>query len=128
MTSLKSILKYIMALLYIIAGANHFINTDFYLKIVPSFLPLHLLLVYVSGFFEILLGLLILPPKFTKYAAWGLIILLIFIFPANINMAINPESYPETSSIVLWLRLPVQFILIGWAYWYTKPIKKKLKL
>ena len=121
MPILKSILKYLLSLFFVLAGLYHFINPDFYLRIMPPYLPWHLFLVYLSGVFEIALGLLLLLPKFTRLAAWGLIALLIAVFPANIHMAINPQLYPEHYPLSLWLRLPFQVVFIAWAYWYTCP-------
>jgi len=77
--------------------------------------------VYLSGFLQIALGLLLLVPTLTKIAAWGLIALLIAVFPANIHMALHSHSYPEVNSIFLWARLPLQGVLIAWAYWFTRP-------
>ncbi|GIX43135.1 MAG: membrane protein [Leptospiraceae bacterium] len=125
--SIKNVLKWIMGFFYIFAGILHFKIPEFYVKIMPSYLPYHFELVYLSGFFEILLGALFLIPKYTKIAAWGIILLLIAVFPANINMAIHhivPSSMENlsytTQQIILWARLPFQGILILWAYWYTK--------
>ena len=105
---------------FVFAGVNHFLNTAFYLKIVPPYLPWHLLLVYLSGLFEIVLGCLLLLLRFTPIAAWGLIALLIAVFPANIHMAVNHDLFPEYSVAALCIRLPLQFVLIAWAYWYTR--------
>lgn len=121
MSRLKLILKYLLSVLFVLAGLNHFINTGFYLKIMPPYLPWHLFLVYLSGFFEIALGVMLLIPKFARTAAWGLIALLIAVFPANIYMAVNSELYREFSPIALWIRLPFQAVFIAWAYWYTRP-------
>ena len=121
MRLLKIVLKYLICVFFLLAGINHFINPDFYLKIMPPYLPWHLFLVYLSGFFEIALGGIILVPALTSVAAWGLIALLIAVFPANIHMAVNPGLYPDLSPIALWLRLPLQGVLIAWAYWYTRP-------
>ena len=126
METIGVVLKYLFGMLFLAAGVNHFINTAFYLKIVPPYLPWHLLLVYVSGFAEIALGVLLLIPKFARVAAWALIALLLAVFPANIHMAINHELYPEYSTAALWLRLPLQFVLIAWAYWYTFPVKPRV--
>jgi uncharacterized membrane protein len=70
--------------------------------------------------FEVAPGILVLIPKYTAPAAWGLIALLIAVFPANLHMALNAELYPSLSPIALWLRLPLQGVLIAWAYWYTR--------
>ena len=121
MRLLKIVLKYLICVFFLLAGINHFINPDFYLKIMPPYLPWHLFLVYLSGFFEIALGGMILVPALTRVAAWGLITVLIAVFPANIHMAVNPGLYPDLSPIALWLRLPLQGVLIAWAYWYTRP-------
>jgi uncharacterized membrane protein len=119
MQRIKLVLKYIFAILFVLAGLNHFINSDFYVSIMPPYLPWHLGLVYVSGLFEIGLGILLLVPKFVTLAAWGLIGLLIAVFPANLHMAMNPALYPTFGVTALWFRLPLQLVLIAWAYWYT---------
>lgn len=124
MRTLKIILKYLLCLFFVAAGLNHFINPAFYLKIIPPYLPWHSFLNYLSGFFEVALGVLLLAPAFTRAAAWGLIALLIAVFPANIQMAVNPQLYPEISPAALWLRLPLQGVLIAWAYWYTRPAEQ----
>ena len=121
MRVLKIILKYLLCVFFVVAGLNHFINPAFYLKIMPPFLPSHLLLVYLSGFFEMALGGMILISAVRHIAAWGLIVLLIAIFPANIHMAINPQLYPEINPVALWLRLPLQAVFIAWAYWFARP-------
>ena len=90
------------------------------MKIMPPYLPWHLELVYLSGFFEVVLGVLLLIPKYTTIAGWGLIALLIAVFPANVHMALNAPLYPAFAPVVLWLRLPVQGILIAWAFWFTR--------
>jgi uncharacterized membrane protein len=122
MKTVKLILKYVFALFFVPAGVNHFINTAFYLKMMPPYLPWHPALVYLSGVCEIALGLLLLIPKFTRAAAWGLMALLIAVSPANIHMALNPELYPEFSAAALWLRLPLQLVLLAWAYRYTSGV------
>jgi len=119
------ILKWLFGIVFVLAGINHFLNPDFYLRIMPPYLPWHLFLVYLSGVFEIALGALLLIPKFSRLAAWGLIALLIAVFPANIYMAMNTELFPEFNPILIWLRLPLQFLMIAWAYWLTKFSVKK---
>ncbi|CAN1210910.1 hypothetical protein TUMEXPCC7403_11970 [Tumidithrix helvetica PCC 7403] len=121
MSKLKIGFKYLLALFYVLAGANHFLNSGFYLKMMPPYLPLHLELIYLSGLFEIALGIMVLIPRLTNLAGWGLIALLFAVFPANIQMALHPEVFPEISAIALWIRLPLQFLLIAWAYWATRP-------
>ncbi len=120
MSAIKLILKYLLAFGFVLAGINHFINADFYMKIMPSYLPWHLFLVLLSGVFEIVLGIALLIPKFTQTAAWGLIALLISVFPANVYMAMNTALFPEFSPTALYLRLPLQFVLIALAFWLTR--------
>jgi uncharacterized membrane protein len=127
MQNIKAILKYLFAASFMLAGLNHFINPDFYLKIMPPYLPWHLPLVYLSGVVEIALGALLLIPKLTRVAAWGLIALLVAVFPANIHMALNHEFYPDHSVAALWLRLPLQLVLMVCAYWYTVPDSQRGK-
>ncbi|MCX6118951.1 MAG: DoxX family protein [Proteobacteria bacterium] len=112
--------KLLFALLFILGGVNHFIDPNFYLKMMPEYIPMHLEMIYISGVFEILLGLGLLIPKYSRLAAFGLILLLIAVFPANLNMALNASQFSEIPEIGLWVRLPVQFLLIWWAWTYTK--------
>lgn len=121
MQILKLVLIYLLAASFILTGLYHFINPAYFLKIMPPYLPWHLFLVYLSGFFEVVLGIIVLIPKSRYVAAWGLIALLIAVFPANIHMALNPSLYPEINPLALWIRLPLQAVLIAWAYWYTRP-------
>jgi uncharacterized membrane protein len=120
MQTFKIVMKYLLALLFILAGVNHFYNPDFYLRIMPPYLPWPSALHLIAGFFEFVFGVMLLIPRFQKWAAWGLIALLLAIFPANIHMAVNHHLYPEVSMVFLWIRLPLQFVPIAWAWWYTK--------
>ena len=122
MQKLRLILKFLFAILFVVAGFNHFIDPSFYLHMMPPYLPRPLLLIHLSGLMEIILGVSLLIQKLTRVAAWGVIALLIAISPANLHMAVNHEFYPQYSVVALWARLPLQIVLIGWAYWYTKPL------
>jgi uncharacterized membrane protein len=119
MIVLRRAMRWLFGLLFMAAGTNHFINPDFYVSIVPPYLPWHLPLVYASGVAEVVLGTLLLVPRFQAVAAWGLIALLLAVFPANLHMAMNPDSYPELHPFLLWARLPLQGLIIAWAYWFT---------
>lgn len=109
-----------MALLYITAGINHFANRDVYISIMPPWLSYQRLLVYISGVFEILFGILLLPEATRHFAAWMIILLLIAVYPANIQMAINYYNSGNSHFWITIIRLPLQFVLIWWAYQYTK--------
>jgi uncharacterized membrane protein len=117
---MKKIFLFIMAAFYVAVGINHFIRPGFYLKIMPPQLPFPLALVYISGVCEIFFALLLFPMATRRTGAWLLVLLLIAVFPANIQMAIN---YRQTNDHHLWIaivRLPAQLILIWWAWLYTK--------
>jgi uncharacterized membrane protein len=68
---------------------------------------------------------MVLIPRFTRIGAWGLIVVMIGVFPANIHMALHPDLYPTIRPLALWLRLPVQIIFIVWPLWYTRPVPQK---
>ncbi|NQZ97927.1 MAG: DoxX family protein [Myxococcales bacterium] len=117
----KTLALLALAAAFIFAGVNHFLNPDFFVAIMPPYLPLHLELVLLSGVFEILGGVAVLVPGVRSLAGWGLILLLLAVFPANLHMALNPELFPDVSSSALYLRLPLQIVFIAWAYWATRP-------
>jgi uncharacterized membrane protein len=121
MKKIKLVFRYLLAIFFVLAGANHFINAGFYLQMMPPYLPWHLFLVYLSGIGEIVLGIMVLIPGLTSIAGWGLIALLIAVFPANIHMALHPDLFPNISPVALWIRLPFQAVFIAWAYWSTRP-------
>lgn len=120
MKIVRVVLKYLMAVFYVGAGMNHFLNPDFYMKIMPNYLPWHLELVFLSGIIEVALGAFLLLPRYTRLVAWGIIALLVAVFPANIHVALNPHVLPDVSPTFHWIRLPLQGVLIAWAYWYTR--------
>ena len=119
MRRVKTASKFLLAIFMIGAGTMHFVNPEFFLRIMPPYLPLHAELVMISGAGEILLGVLLLVPKFSHMAAWGIIALLIAVFPANIYLYQNQDLMPAPPHVHL-LRLPMQGLLILWAYWHTK--------
>tara|TARA_Y100000385_G_scaffold105154_1_gene108995 strand:- start:397 stop:771 length:375 start_codon:yes stop_codon:yes gene_type:complete len=123
MRKYKTISYYLFGVLYITAGALHFVNPDFYMKIMPPYLPFHLTLVYLSGLVEILLGIGLIYGPIRQYAAWGIIALLLAVFPANIYLAFNEgaqESLGTNQLEALWIRFPIQLMLIIIAWWQSK--------
>jgi len=119
MSQAKSISKFLLAIFMIVAGTMHFVNPEFFLKIVPPYLPFHKELVLVSGAIEIVLGILLLIPKYSHLAAWGIMALLIAVFPANIYLYQHQEILPASPLIHL-LRLPLQGVFVLWAFWHTR--------
>lgn len=110
-----------LAIAFVLAGANHFVNPEFYIQIMPPYLPAHRELVYLSGVLEILGGIAVLVPRIRAAAGIGLVLLLVAIFPANLHMALNPEQFPSIGRVALYARLPFQMLFIAWAYWATRP-------
>lgn len=125
MSSNKIGMKYLLAAGFIFAGFNHFYNPDFYLRIMPPYLPWPSALHLTAGFFEFVFGVMLLIPRFQRLAAWGLIALLLTVYPANIHMAVNHHLYPDLPMVFHWIRLPLQFVLIAWAWWFTKADEDK---
>src|SRR5687767_7801443 len=107
--TIKFVFRLLLSVFMIGAGISHFLKPEPFIKIVPNYLPNPKALVYVSGAFEILGGIGLLVPGLSSAAAWGLILLFIAVFPANLNMALNniPFGSGPTPQIYLWLRLPL---------------------
>jgi uncharacterized membrane protein len=121
----------LMGVLYVVAGAAHFVLTRSYERIMPDYLPAHHELVLVSGAAEIAGGVGILVadryPAVGRAAAWGIVLLLIAVMPANVWMVQHPERFPGVPLWAMWLRLPLQLPLIWWAWSYTRlPNQRRL--
>jgi uncharacterized membrane protein len=110
----------IMGGLYMVAGLGHFVVPHAYERMMPAYLPEHRALVLVSGAAEFAGGLGVLVPQTRRAAAWGLVLLLVAVWPANLWMAQNPELTPGVPMWALSLRLPLQIPLMGWAFRYTR--------
>jgi uncharacterized membrane protein len=124
MSWVKRGLLYVMAAFYVFAGANHFANPDFYLPMMPPYLPAHRLLIDLSGLAEIACGIGVLMRETRVVAAWGTVVLLIAVFPANIHIAIHDipvGGATEGAGALNYVRLAFQPVLIAWAWWYTRP-------
>ena len=122
-SKIRLVLLILLALFFVLAGVSHFRNPDFFVSIMPPYLPAQLELVYLSGVFEILLGLGVLLPATRRWAGWGLVALLFAVYPANVHMALNPDPFVAqgTPLWALYLRLALQFVFVAWAWWATKP-------
>jgi uncharacterized membrane protein len=112
--------RVVMGALYVGAGIMHFVATNAYERIMPTYLPAHRELVLLSGAAEVAGGLGVLLPYTRRSAAWGIVCLLIAVTPANIWMAQHPELTPGVPAWLLWLRLPLQVPLLWWAWRYTR--------
>jgi uncharacterized membrane protein len=109
-----------MGALYVAAGLAHFAFSRMYQGIVPDYLPAHRALVLLSGFAEVAGGVGVMIPATRRTAAWGLILFLLAVFPANIWMVQHLERFPQFPFWALWLRLPLQLLFIAWAWRYTR--------
>lgn len=107
--------RYALALLFVGAGVLHFVRPLTYLRIMPPALPAPLLLVYLSGLAEAGLGLLLLPRRTRRLASWGLLALLVAVFPANVYMVQIHEQL-GVAGWVAWGRLPLQLPLLWWVW------------
>ena len=112
--------RLVFGVLFIGVGLLHFVRPAMFVAIVPPYLPSPEALVAVSGAAEMLLGGMLLFQSTAIAAAWGLILLLLAVYPANIHMAVNSHLFPSLSLTALWIRLPLQFVLIGIAFWFTR--------
>ena len=119
----KTLFIYLMGIGYIWVGVQHFTDTSFFLKIMPPSFPFHKESVYVSGVLEIIFGSGIIIKKTRFYASWGIILLLIAVYPANIYLAFSEDAQKAigvSSFFASWVRLPIQFALIALAYFSSK--------
>lgn len=119
--SAVAISRIVLAAVFVLAGANHFVNPEFYVGIVPPYLHAPLMLVYLSGVFEMAGGLALLIPTLRTIAVWGLIVLLIAVFPANIHMFLSDEQFDSIPYWIIVARLPLQFLVIAWVYSCKSP-------
>lgn len=126
MTIIKRISLVVMAVFYIVAGLNHFRMPALYLRIIPPQLPYPELLNWLSGGAEVLLGVLLLLPTLSRRAAWGVIALLIAVFPANVYQFLANGAGMDVPRWALLARLPLQGVLIAWAYWHTRPTEGRV--
>jgi uncharacterized membrane protein len=107
-------LKRLCGPFFVLAGLNHFLNPQFYLAIMPDYLPAHQELVDASGVAEMVGGAALLHPATRRFGGWWLIATLIAVFPANLHMALHPERYEKLPRAGLYARLPVQLLFLGW--------------
>jgi uncharacterized membrane protein len=122
--TLRHRLRVGLGVFFIVAGLAHFAMPRVYETMMPPWLPAHAALIALSGLAEVAGGVGVLLPRFRRAAAWGLIALLIAIFPANIHVALDPGAGDAFSAaaldlprLLLLLRLPFQAVFIAWIWW-----------
>ena len=115
----------IVFLWFMLGGIAHFTNPEFFVAIMPPYVPWHLEIVYLSGVFEILGALGVLLPAVRQLAGNCLILLVICVSPANIYMWMNPELFPDVTEVFLSVRLVVQVLLLWLIWWCTRTATPK---
>jgi uncharacterized membrane protein len=117
--------RILFAAIFLVSGALHFLRPEPYIRIVPPYLPWHAALVAISGAAELAGGFGLFLPRVNRAAAYGLVILLVAVFPANIYMATAHLQFPGLlgEAWFQWIRLPLQFALIAWGWRYTRPAR-----
>ncbi len=117
---LKQLSRIVQALFYIYAGVNHFRHPKFYLRIIPPYIPNPEMANWLSGAAEVVLGIGLLIPRLSRKAAWGIIALLVAVFPANIYHLTSGGAGMKVPQWTLVARLPFQLVFGLWAYWHTQ--------
>jgi len=123
MPTLKKTSLILLIALYLVAGSNHFVHPMGYWKLIPPYLPFPKILNLSAGFFEIFFGSMLIFKPSRKYAVYGIILMLIAFTTVHIYMIqIAPFKLGSfmVSKTVAWIRLPLQLVLIAWAYWHRK--------
>lgn len=108
--------RYFLAVFFFIAGLNHFLNPQPYLAMMPKALPAHEAMNIISGLAEMAGAIGVLIPRLQRLSGWCLLALLVAIYPANINVALNGWPGVSIPTWALWARLPLQFALAYWVY------------
>ncbi len=111
---------YLMAAIYVLAGTLHFIKPKIYLRIMPRYLPFPKSLVYLSGLAEIVLGIGLCFKETKNFAVYGIILMLAIFLLVHFYMLSSEKAAAGFPKWALLLRLPLQFVLMFWAFAYLK--------
>lgn len=123
---IKTIFRYLLVAFFIFGGVMHFVNADFYLSMMPPYIPAHEFMVMLSGITEIVAGIMLAIPKTAKAGAWFIIAHLVIFFTVHIYMLQEADGvFVDVPNAGLWIRIPVQFLFIAWAFWFTRPNKSE---
>lgn len=121
---MRSTARILMALSFAAVGLLHFTHAATFVAIMPPYVPasFHLPAVYLSGVAEVAGGLGLLVPQLRRAAGWGLLLLLVAVYPANIHMAMNGVGLPgmPVNQTLLWARLPLQFVMAALVWWVAE--------
>ncbi len=118
--AVRTVFKYLLALFFIGAGINHFRVPDFYISIMPDYVPAHAFMVYLSGVTEIVAGVMLAIPALSKWGAWFIIAHLVVFLSVHFWMIQHAEDrFSDIPLWALWLRVVLQVVLIVWASWFV---------
>jgi uncharacterized membrane protein len=126
METFRTPLRWILTSIMTVIGVLHFVADDAFAQIIPPFLPWPYALVWISGVFEIGLGVGLAFARTRRLSGWGLVALFVAVFPANLYMAIadvRVNGMEPLPAIYHWIRLPFQAVLIAWALWVSRPTR-----
>lgn len=124
--TLRALSRWVLAAAFVFAGVMHFVITGAYVRIMPPWIPLHREMVLLSGVCQIAGGIGLLVPRMRREAAIGLVLLLIAVFPANVQMLLNARAAgaSSTAQTLLWARLPLQLALAAWVLFAAGPWRR----
>jgi uncharacterized membrane protein len=120
---MKRLPSLIVSSFFALGGIAHFVSADFFVAMMPDYLPYHWELVIISGVFEIMGAIALQIPKTREFASYGLMLLCVAVFPANLNMALNANQFPDIPLVMLYLRLPFQLLIIWFIWWSAKILR-----
>lgn len=127
MKVVKIFFKVLLGVFFILGGINHFRVPEFYLNIMPDYIPAHEAMVYLSGVTEVIAGIMLLVPSLSVWGAWFIIAHLVVFFTVHFWMIQHAEKYPDVPLWALWLRIVIQVVFIVWAWWFVTPVGGKQK-
>ncbi len=118
----KLFFKLLLAVFFIGGGINHFVSPDFYLPLMPDYIPAHEFMVQLSGVTEIVAGVMLLSPSLSRWGAWFIIAHLVVFFTVHFWMIQHAsDKYSEVPLWALWFRIVMQVVFIVWASWFVSP-------
>jgi uncharacterized membrane protein len=126
MRYVKGFLRLLLAVLFILAGVNHFRDPGFYTNIMPDYIPFHGAMVAISGVTEIVAGVLLLIPGLAWLGAWCIVAMLVVFCTVHVHMIVHADQYASVPLWLLWFRMGLQGVLILWAYWFTRPLAPQI--
>jgi uncharacterized membrane protein len=106
---------------FVFTSIGHFVKTEAMSRMLPPWIPMRVPLIYVTGVFELLAGIAVLIPGYSRPAGILLCLFLVAILPSNVYAALHRVDFGghKMGPKYLWVRIPLQLFLIGWVYWFT---------